>query len=309
MPAGDGAMAVLQSAALDSIDRMTPYNIASTVWALGKLLRMSNGAAFDGPSPSAPCPVSGRPASTSASSSVMDVGQRQDSVEGRPRGGDPCLGLQRPSYPAAGAGYASSDSDAGALSSGEDLLESWGTGGGSHQPMRPHGQGSGADGTSGRAADVLRLLDGLVAATARGARQFKPAHVGDVLWGFGCLGLSPGDDAVSDLLLAAAAARETGLWPANAACALVGLSELAALGGGSAAGSSSARWLTEHRVTLGVLASTAGAGFASLRTESAEEVCFGRHDSPWHQRTNRRGMCGSACPGFCRVLTIAFRCL
>ena len=268
-------MAVLQSAAMDSIDRLTPYNIASTVWALGKLLlRTPSSVASRGCSIRAAQQASGNPAAGSASSTVTVSGQG-DSVEGRLFDSDPCPGLRRPSYPAAGAGYESSDSDAGgAFSSGEELMEGWGSGG-SRQPAMPSRQGSAAIGTAGQTADTeWWLLDGLAAATARCARQFKPAHVGDALWGFGCLGLSPGDAAVSDLLSAAAATREPGLRPAHAACALIGLAELATLGASSTAGSCNAQWLTEHRQTLGFLAGRAGAGFASLRPTSAEEVCF-----------------------------------
>ena len=272
MPAGDEAMSVLQLAALDNIDRLTPYNIASTVWALGKMLRTPNGAA----SADASMYTAQQPGISPAASlahSTATVSGPNVAISGRPKVSDPCQALRRPSYPAAGANYASSDSDAGAFSSGEDFMEGWGPAG-SRQPANLSRPGRGANSAFVEEADVRQLLDGLAAAAGRCARQFKPAHVGDALWGFGCLGLSPGDSAVSELLSAAAAAREPGLRPADAACALVGLAMLATIGDGTTARLGTAPWLMERRQTLGLLSTKAGGGLSSLRPESAEEVCF-----------------------------------
>ena len=240
-------MAVLQSAALHNIGRMTPYNIATTVWALSKLLRTADSIPAD--QQAAERVRLPAPASTSSTSG---------SLERTPAAASSQLGLTRPLYPAAAAGYASSDSDAGAFSSCEDLGDGFSSAG-----LRQPGRSPEAAASH---VDASQLMDGLVAVTARCARQFKPAHVGDALWGFGCLRVSPGDGAVSDLLSAAAAAPS--MQPASAACALVGLAELKRLSSDEGLPS----WMTEHGQTLELLGTAAGAGFAGLRAASTEQA-------------------------------------
>ena len=249
-------MAVLQSAALHNISRMTPYNIATTVWALSKLLlRTADGAASGGLG----APVAQQAAGSATSAAAAGTGSGGGSIGRVPAAASPRrLSLNRPSYPAAGAGYASSDSDTGAFSSGEGLMDGFDMAG-MRQPARSREAGASH-------AVASQLMHGLVAATARCAGQFKPAHVGDALWGFGCLRVAPGDGTVAELLSAAAAAPS--MQPASAACALVGLAEMTGL-------SSSERqpfWMTEHTQTLAFLATTAGAGFAGLSTTSAEQA-------------------------------------
>lgn len=251
-------MAALQSAALSSIDRMTPYNIATTVWALGKLMRTEHSASSGGVSTASDQRAQSCDGFMPVPAASASNGN--GSVTVRPAPDRPQLSLSRPTYPGAYGGYASSDSDSGAFSSGEDMMDGL-TLAGLRQPARlGH-----VDAVS--PADASQLLDGLGVATARSARQFKPAHVGDALWGFGCLRISPGDDAVSDLLSAAVAAPG-GLQAATAACAMVGLAELAGL----ADRRSPPPWMTKHKHTLAVLATAAGGGFASLRAASTEQA-------------------------------------
>jgi len=252
--AGDQAMAVLQSAALHSIERMTPYNIATTVWALSRLLRSTDRAASGGlGTPADQQAAEGpRPAAPAGASSNGSLGRTPAAVSPRRPS------LLRPSYPAASVVYASSDSDAGVFSSCEDLVDGL-TLEALQQPARATQQGASH-------ADASQLVDGLAAATARCAGQFKPAHVGDVLWGFGCLGVSPRDAVVTELLSAAAAAPS--VQSASATCALVGLAEMTGIRNNEGQPS----WMTEHRQTLGLLATTAGAGFASLRATSPEQA-------------------------------------
>ena len=247
-------MAVLQSAALHSIERMTPYNIATTVWALSKLLRTAGNAASNGLStPTEQRAADRLPSAASGASSASGSTGRMAAAS------SPRLDLMRPSYPGASVDFASSDSDAGVFSSSEELMNGLPVG-------RLQQSAAGQRGDYSGPVHMMQLLDELAAATARCAGQFKPAHVGDALWGFGCLRVSPGDAAVSELLSAAAAAPS--VQPASAACALVGLAEMT----GMRSNEGRPSWMTQHRQTLTSLAMTAGAGFAGLRATSSEQA-------------------------------------
>lgn len=197
-------MRVLLSAATASISRSTPHTISSSVWALSKLAGAGSGISLpqeraDGHPAGADC--SGAPAAGSfpAAAGDLPLGSSRDYSGG--------------AYAASDTGASTSGDEGLGLgeSSGEAIL----------RPVAPVGAAR-----QSTAAGIAQLLQGLAGATQQRAAEFKPAHIGDALWGFGSLGIHPGNGALGGLLDAAASAGASGFKGSNAACALVGLGRL-----------------------------------------------------------------------------------
>lgn len=181
-------MRVLLAAALANLQRLTPHNIASSVWALSKLAGQGSGHSIDQGISLQETP------STSSTGAQSDDAARNHNL-----------------------------GSAATLSTDEGLGDTEGLG---DDPSRPTAPSSPA--VQSIEAATLQLLQGLASVTGARASEFKPAHVGDALWGFGSLGMHPGDAALGGLLDAASAAGPSGFKGSNGACALIGLGRLIA---------------------------------------------------------------------------------
>lgn len=192
-------MRVLLAAAEASIGRLTPHNISSSVWALSKLAGEGSGLA----------PAQG-------------LGFTSRTAPGA--GGDTGGAATTGSFPEAGSAAADTASDTDTSASGDEGLGSGESSG--DDVLRPVAPVNAA--RQSTAAGIAQLLQGLAGATAQRAAEFKPAHIGDAFWGFGSLGMHPGNAALGGLLDAAAAAGAPGFKGFNAGCALIGLGRLVA---------------------------------------------------------------------------------
>ena len=161
-------MAVLQSAALHNIGRMTPYNIATTVWALSKLLRTADSIPADQQAAErvrlpAPASTSQYQRQSGAHACGSQLAARPHAAVIPPAG---CCWLRelgqrrrriqqlrgpRRRLQLGGVAAARQVTRSSRLSCRREPADGWA--GGCHMPAVPG--------------------------------RFKPAHVGDALWGFG----------------------------------------------------------------------------------------------------------------------------
>ena len=203
-------MRVLLGAALANLHRLTPHNISCSIWALSKLAGQGSGAvAGQGVGMQVPTVASGSTVGGSNADRSHPAGPSGYSrAQGEPHAHADAEGFRVPN------GTDVPDSDVAVRLEGiED------------EALRPTAPASSWPSTE---AATLQLLEGLARATAVRAAEFKPAHVGDALWGFGSLGMHPGDAVLSGLLDAAMASSPSGFKSSNGVCALIGLGRLVA---------------------------------------------------------------------------------